>query len=70
MEPFGILQFLQSLLPNPTPSEGAQPPPPSQADAPAEDKTQDLKEQNTDAQEAYISFLQAHENRAKRTKRN
>ncbi len=72
MEPFGILQFLQSLLPKPDPQNTQNP------------QTQPLSEQtaqqpsvpeqapaikNTDAQEAYLRFLQAHEHRANRTKR-
>ncbi|MBO7298173.1 MAG: hypothetical protein J6U60_03905 [Clostridia bacterium] len=71
MEPFGILQFLQSILPKTqtqTPSENGQteePPTPLQDEKPSEPMAQ-----TSASQEAIMRFMQAHESRAKRTKRN
>ena len=69
MEPFGLFQFLQSLLTNPSAS------PLSGSDEPTETKTPPSTE-HTPAEpspqannEAYLQFIANHEKRAKQTRK-
>ena len=58
MEPFGLLNFLKTLLPATDTEE--QPTPPPQEENPPPPPKEEEKEN------AYLSFLEAHERRAKR----
>ncbi len=81
MEPFGILRFLQAmqaLAPTPASDEKQKPSPtpPSQTDEKppqnGEENTQtasSLSQDGSPAQNAVLGFLQAHDERAKRTKK-
>ena len=72
MEPFGLFSFLQSLLTKPEPKEGTENP---QNDSPTAPETGGRKDiettpQNADSsQKAILSFMQAHDERAKRSKK-
>ena len=59
MEPFGLLNFLKTLLPD-TPSEE-----PSSSPPPTEE-IQNPPPVEEEKQNAYLLFLEAHERRAKR----
>ena len=66
-EPFGLFHFLQSLLPinpsnEPTPTENSDSPP---TDGAVEHDAKAVSPAPADAPNACLSFLQAHENRAK-----
>ena len=69
MEPFGILQFLQSLLPA-NPSQ-----PPVSAQNSEHEKTPDepastpLTAEKSDAQDAIARFMESHEKRASRLRK-
>ena len=77
MEPFGLFQFLQSFLnqttentpTTPTPfaseKENNVAPPAEQGDANAE-----YGEQSDASNQAFLSFMQAHDRRAKRIKKS
>ena len=82
-EPFGLFQILQSFL-SQSPQNGQTPPPPEteQATQNSAENTSESQptsertgEQNADGataercQNAAVSFMQAHENRAKRIKK-
>ena len=73
MEPFGLLQFLQTLLSQPqaTPAESPKDPAPSEEQAPPakEEKSAAHDEVKTPSQEAYLQFLANHEARTRRTKK-
>ena len=77
MEPFGVFQFLQSLM-NFSPASDSQKkenPNPETADFSTEQKTENVPkketapQQNSSAQEAALHFLMSHETRASRTRR-
>ena len=62
MEPFSLLQFLQTLLPNPAPksTEEASPPPVEQKEA--------SPPENSASVNAYLQFLERHDAHSKRKK--
>ena len=72
METFGILEFLKPLLSlsqkqdTSSPQETEKNAPPS---PPLEQDLTSVKEENERTKTAYLSFLQAHEQRAKRLKK-
>ena len=78
MEPFGLFQFLQSFL-NQTPENAPATPPASTGEstdnvAPTMVNAQTEQTANDDAppnasNQAFLSFMQAHETRAKRIKK-
>ncbi len=65
MEPFGLFQLLNSLLPKPASAseEGGETPPPK------EEKTQPPIESPPPAPNACLGFFEAHDRRAKNTRR-
>ena len=72
MEPFGILQFLQALLPqtpNATAPKSDETTAQTATPAPAGDSDSVAQVPNEQAQDAFLRFLEAHDNRAKRTKK-
>ena len=59
MEPFGLLNFLKTLLPDASAEEPPSPPlPTEEAQAPPPEEEE--------KENAYLRFLEAHERRAKR----
>ena len=69
MEPFGVFQFLQSLLNSPAPTQENPSSPTFQnteEPPPAENKNISPVLKNNDA---YIQFISAHESRVKRTRK-
>ena len=72
VEPFGILQFLQALLPQ-TPNATApindETTAQTATPVPTDESVNEPKTQSEQAQDAFLRFLQAHDNRAKRTKK-
>ena len=70
MEPFSLFQLLSSLLPQTEqPSEKTPPAPPPQEPAPVQAKTEETPPFNSLEQNACVQFLEAHETRAKRTRK-
>ena len=70
MEPFSLFQLLSSLLPQTEqPSEKTANPQPPQEPAPAPTKGEETHPLNTVEQNACVQFLEAHETRAKRTRK-
>ena len=72
MEPFGLFSFLQSLLTKPEQKEGAEN---AQNDSQTAPETEGRKDIETppppaeSSQKAILSFMQAHDERAKRSKK-
>ena len=76
MEPFALFHLLQSLLSPPvsnetdTQIEKNAPPSPQTETDPSTTPTPTEESPKTDAQDAFLRFVSAHEARAKRTKKN
>ena len=69
MEPFGLFQFLQSLLnsPSPTTSETSKTEEQKQSETPSSSPLHST--QNEKNSEAFVQFMQEHDRRSRRTKR-
>jgi len=70
MEPFGLFQFLQSLLNSPTPS--ASETPRAENQKMGESAPQNATSKDTQAaknNEAILQFMQEHDRRSRRTRR-
>lgn len=70
MEPFGIFQFLQSLLAKPEENNASQSETLEQKnlDEPVE-KTEKVESEPSPAQDAFLVFLSSHDRRAKNVKK-
>lgn len=69
MEPFGLFQLLQTLLTPPTPPAQNPSEPPAFEEAETNAPPPPPMDENTPAKDAYLQFMQAHDTRAKRTKK-
>ena len=67
MEPFGLLQFLQSLLNSPvsTPQDTAEAPP----DTPKETTSAPSQNNEKSGNETYLKFISAHDSRIQKTRK-
>lgn len=65
MEPFGLFQFLQNLLPS-QPSPTSETPPKQEENA--DNFSPQKVEKNSSQSEAVLQFFSAHDERVKRTK--
>ena len=69
MEPFGILQFLQSLLPSNPNSAPSNPHEGANEKTPDEPSSASQIAEPSDAQDAIIRFIESHDKRAERIKK-
>ena len=67
MEPFGLFQFLQSLLNSPVsaPQDTAEPPPEQPREPPS--STTQINEKS--GNETYLKFISSHESRIQKTRK-
>ena len=67
MEPFGLFQFLQSLLNSPAsaPSENSDPP----VNAPKETTPTPTQKHEQTGNDTYLNFITAHESRIQKTRK-